>query len=191
MTRFEEVQMRIAESARNFLDIYNMQVFIEQFTLDRESRFFVTLPQMEQPYTISAVVSFLYDTFQTSMSIYKQEDDDELPYEESSLTLEFLIKLPMMTGYPDIDKIFAEIEQEFPDTEPSLLVRETISGSETTKEYEIAYAYDIADEDMSDVALYEEIFEELREMLELVHNRTKFHIDSSWYNEEDDPPQRY
>ncbi|KAF0181970.1 MAG: hypothetical protein FD164_1458 [Nitrospirae bacterium] len=191
MTRFEEVQMRIAESARNFLDIFNMQVFIEQFTLDRESRFFVTLPQMEQPYTISAVVSFMYDTFQTSMSIYKQEDDDELPYEESSLTLEVLIKLPMMTGYPDIDKIFAEIEQEFPDTEPSLLVRETISGSETTKEYEIAYAYDIADEDMSDVALYEEIFEELREMLELAHSRTKFHIDSSWYNEEDDTPQRY
>jgi hypothetical protein len=190
MTRFEEVQMRIAESARNFLDIYNMQVFIEQFTLDRESRFFVTLPEMEQPYTISAVVSFMYDTFQTSMSIYKQEDDD-LPFEESSLTLEFLVKLPMMTGYPDIDKLFAEIEREYPDTEPSLLARETVSGNEVTKEYEIAYAYDIADEDMSDVALYEEIFEELRDILELVYNRTKFYIDSSWYNEEDEPPQRY
>jgi len=39
MTRFEEVQMKIAESAKNYLEIFNMQVFIEQFTLDRESRF--------------------------------------------------------------------------------------------------------------------------------------------------------
>ncbi|HMK42886.1 MAG TPA: hypothetical protein VK445_01975 [Dissulfurispiraceae bacterium] len=191
MTRFEEVQMRIAESARNYLDIYNMQVFIEQFTLDRESRFFVTLPEMAQPYPISAIVSFLYDTYQTSMSIYQPDEDEELPFDENTLTLEFLVKLPMMSGYPDIEKLFAEIEREYPDTEPSLIVREISSGSEMTKEYEIAYSYDVAEEDMTDIALYEEIFEELREMLELLHNRTKFHIDSNWYPEEDDPPRRY
>lgn len=191
VTRFEEVQMRIAESARNYLDIYNMQVFIEQFTLDRESRFFVTLPEMAQPYPISAIVSFLYDTYQTSMSIYQPDEDEELPFDENTLTLEFLVKLPMMSGYPDIEKLFAEIEREYPDTEPSLIVREISSGSEMTKEYEIAYSYDVAEEDMTDIALYEEIFEELREMLELLHNRTKFHIDSNWYPEEDDPPRRY
>ncbi len=40
MARFEEVQMAIAESAKNYLDIYNMQVLIEQFTLDRRRQVF-------------------------------------------------------------------------------------------------------------------------------------------------------
>lgn len=190
MTRFEEVQMRIAESARNFVEIYNMQVFIEQFTLDRESRFFVTLPEMEQPYPISAVISFTYDTFLTSLSMSKPEDD-EPPVEDSSVTIDFVIKLPMMSGYPDIDKLFAEIEREYPDSEPSLVMRETIGGEEVTKEYEINYSYDVNDEDLTDIGLYEEIFEELRDILELLHNRTKFYIDNSWYEGDDDPTQRY
>jgi len=193
MTRFEEVQMRIAESARNFVDIYNMQVFIEQFTLDRESRFFVTLPEMEQPYPITAVISFAYDTFQTSLSMSKQEEEeeDEPQVEDASVTIDFMIKLPMMTGYPDIDKLFAEIEREYPDTEPALVVRETIGGEDVSKEYEINYAYDVSDEDLTDMALYEELFEELRDIMELIFNRTKFYIDNSWYEGEDDPPQRY
>jgi hypothetical protein len=190
MTRFEEVQMRIAESARNFVEIYNMQVFIEQFTLDRESRFFVTLPEMEQPYPISAVISFTYDTFLTSLSMSKPEDD-EPPVEDSSVTIDFVIKLPMMSGYPDIDKLFAEIEREYPDSEPSLVMRETLGGEEVTKEYEINYSYDVNDEDLTDIGLYEEIFEELRDILELLHNRTKFYIDNSWYEGDDDPTQRY
>ena len=42
MTRFEEVQMKLAESSKNFLEVYNIQVFIEQFSLTRESRFSLT-----------------------------------------------------------------------------------------------------------------------------------------------------
>jgi hypothetical protein len=61
MTRFEEVQMKIAESAKSFLEVYNIQVFIEQFSLTRESRFSLTLPAMEEPYPVSAVVSLTYD----------------------------------------------------------------------------------------------------------------------------------
>jgi hypothetical protein len=190
MTRFEEVQMRIAESARNFVDIFNMQVYIEQFSLDRESRFFVTLPDMEQPYPLTAIISFTYDTFQTSLSMSKQEDD-EPQLEEASVTIDFVIKLPAMSGYPDIEKLFSEIEREYPDTDASLIIHETISRDKTSREYEISYAYDVADEDLTDIALYEELFEELRDIMELIFNRIKFYIDNSWYEEDDDSTQQY
>ena len=110
MTRFEEVQMKIAESAKSFLEVYNIQVFIEQFSLTRESRFSLTLPGMEEPYPVSAVVSLTYDVFQTSMSMYddlKPEEDNISS--ENTLELDVIVRLPIMEGYPDIEGLLREI----------------------------------------------------------------------------------
>ena len=151
MTRFEEVQMKIAESAKSFLEVYNIQVFIEQFSLTRESRFSLTLPGMEEPYPVSAVVSLTYDVFQTSMSMYddlKPEEDNISS--ENTLELDVIVRLPIMEGYPDIEGLLREIERQYPETEPVLLVKEFFGAGEPSKEYELSYAYDLESEDITD-----------------------------------------
>jgi hypothetical protein len=185
MTRFEEVQMRIAESAKNYLEIFNMQVFIEQFTLDRESRFSLTLPDMEPPFFISAVVSFTYDAFQTGMTLYEEETDENDMDIDTSLELEFTIKLPLMEGDPAIDELLEEIKEEYPDTEPVLTAKEVLMSDESSKEYEISYIYNIEAEDVMDSELLDQIFNELKDIMQLIYNRTKDYIDLSWYREEE------
>ncbi len=185
MARFEEVQMTIAESAKNHLDIYNMQVLIEQFTLDREGRFSLTLPNMEQPFPVSATVSFVYDAFQTGMTLYEEITTDEDSDVDTSVELEFTIKLPIMKGYPDIEALIDEINEEYPDTEPILMIREIIGSDEPFKEYEIHYSYDIEPEDATDNELFDEIFQELKEIMELIYERTENYIDQSWYSGEE------
>lgn len=185
MARFEEIQMTLAESAKKYLEIYNMQVFIEQFTLDRENKFSLTLPKMGQPFPISATVSFFYDAFQTGVTLYEEDisdgDDNDV---DTSIELEFTVRLPIMEGYPDIEALLDEIEEEYPDAEPYLSIRETYGGEKPFKEHEIIYNYDIGAEDVIDKELFDEIFEELRGILELVYRRTKDYTDLSWYGEE-------
>ncbi|MCL5063077.1 MAG: hypothetical protein M1443_07715 [Nitrospirae bacterium] len=182
MARFEEVQMTIAESAKNYLDIYNMQVLIEQFTLDREGRFSLTLPNMEQPFPVSATLSFIYDAFQTGMTLYEDNTLDENNADvDTSIELEFTVKFPIMKDYPDIESLVEEISEEYPDTEPILTIREIIGGDEPFKEYEMHYSYDIEAEDATDSELFDEIFEELKGIMELIYARTENYIDQSWY----------
>ncbi|MEW6740076.1 MAG: hypothetical protein ACOYU2_04725 [Nitrospirota bacterium] len=185
MARFEEVQMTIAESAKNYLDIYNMQVLIEQFTLDREGRFSLTLPNMEQPFPVSATVSFVYDAFQTGMTLYEESTTDEDSDVDTSVELEFTVKLPIMKDYPDIEALIEEVSEEYPDTEPILTIREIIGSDEPFKEYEIHYSYDIEPEDATDSELFDEIFQELKEIMELIYERTENYIDQSWYSGEE------
>jgi len=54
----------------------------------------------------------------------------------------------------------------------------------------LSYNYSIEAEDILDQELLDELFEELRGVLTVVHNRTKDYIDKSWYREEDDPFKR-
>ena len=197
--RFEEVQMKIAESAKNYLEICNMQVFIEQFRLERESRFSLTLPDMKPPFPVSATVSFTYDVFQTGMTmIYRErEDSDENDSEDSdendsensdendsdvdaSVELDFSIRLPVMEDCPDIEAILEEISEEYPDTEPILISKEIFPDKGPSKDYKISYTYDISLEDVIGGDIFDEIFEELKGILELIHKRTKNYIDSSW-----------
>lgn len=185
MARFEEVQMTIAESAKNYLDIYNMQVLIEQFTLDRESRFSLTLPNIEYPFPVSATVSFVYDAFQTGMTLYEENITDEDSDVDTSIELEFTVRLPIMKDYPDIEALIEEIRMEYPDTEPLLTIREIIGSDESFKEYEIHYSYDIEPEDATDSELFDEIFQELKDIMELIYERTENYIDQSWYNGEE------
>jgi len=183
MLRFEAVQMAVAESAKNFLDIYNMQVFIEQFTLDRESRLYLTLPKTEPPFPVTATASFAYDALQTGMTVYENGNEDS--HDDNSIALDFVIRLPVMEDYPDIEEILEEISEEFPETEPILSTRETFPSIMPSKEYEIFYSYDIDAEDAINTSLLEEIFSELRGIMDLVYKRTKNYIDLSWYRGEE------
>ncbi|MGO9612975.1 MAG: hypothetical protein ACLPX5_08070 [Dissulfurispiraceae bacterium] len=191
MARFEEVQMRLAESAKNFLELYNMQVFVEQFTLDRESKFSLVLPDTEPPFPVTATVSFIYDAFQTGMTLYEDSslDKDEADI-DTSIELDFTVHFPIMKGAPDMRAIIAEIEDAYPDMEPALIVKDIWSDEEPLKEHELSYNYSIEAEDILDQELLDELFEELRGVLTLVHDRTKDYIDKSWYREEDDPFKR-
>ncbi len=195
MARFEELQMKIVESAKNHLEIYNMQVFVEQFNLDREAKIFLTMPYMEQPFPVSATVSFIYDAFQTGLSIYEEgADEEELDVGasaedvDSSIELEFIVNLPIMNNYPNIKTLLEEINEQYPDTESILMVKEIFPNDEfdePTKEYEISYTYDIELEDVADSELLDEIFEDLKGIMELIHKRTKGYLDLSWHRRKD------
>ena len=192
MTRFEEVQMKVAESAKNFLEVYNIQVFIEQFSLTRESRFSLTLPEMQEPYPVSSTVSFTYDVFQTGMSMY---DDIKLEEEgvlaDNTLELDIVVRLPIMEGYPDIEGLLREIEKRYPDSEPVLVVKELFGADAPSKEYEISYGYDIEVGDSLQVEVLDGVFEELKGVMELIYEKTKYNIDQSWYRSDDDTSKGY
>jgi hypothetical protein len=192
MTRFEEVQMKVAESAKNFLEVYNIQVFIEQFSLTRESRFSLTLPEMQEPYPVSSTVSFTYDVFQTGMSMY---DDIKLEEEgvlaDNTLELDIVVRLPIMEGYPDIEGLLREIETRYPESEPVLVVKELFGADAPSKEYEISYGYDIEVGDSLQVEVLDGVFEELKGVMELIYEKTKYNIDQSWYRGDDDISKGY
>jgi len=192
MTRFEEVQMKLAESAKNFLEVYNIQVFIEQFSLSRESRFSLTVPGMEEPYPVFATVAFTYDVFQTGMSMYddmKPEEENLLA--ENTLELDILIRLPVMEGYPDLEGLLRDIERQYPESEPVLVVKEFYGAGLPAKEYEVSYGYDVESDDIPEGDVLDGVFEELRGIMELIYEKTKYNIDQSWYRGEDDPTKEY
>lgn len=186
MPKFEEIQMRIAESAKKYLDIYNIQVLIEQFTLDRESKFSFTLPDIEPPFPVSATVSFTYDAFQTGMTMFSETVFDENTADvDTSIDLEFSINLPIMTIQPDIEAILDEIEEKFPDTEPILISKYIYPSDRDLTEHEISYSFNIESEDLTDSEMFDDIFEELRDILNLLYDKTKDYIDWSWYKGEE------
>lgn len=190
MTRFEEVQMRLAEASRNHLDVVTIQVFIEQFSLVRECRFSLTLPGMEDPYPVLATVSYTYDVFQSGVSMYPEDaKEDEPDYADNSIQLDVAIRFPVMEGYPDIEGILREVERQYSESEPTLVVKEFIGGGEPSKEYELSYGFDLDPDDVTDNGVMEGIFEELRGVMDLVYDKTRYHIDLSWYRNEDDPPK--
>jgi len=191
MTRFEEAQMKIAEACKNHLEVFNIQVFIEQFSLARESRFSVTLPDMEEPYPVSAQISFIYDVFQTGMSMYGEIRQEEENLNDNLLELDILIRLPMLEGYFDIEGLLRDIEKMYPDSEPVLVSKEYIGAGEQSREYEISYGYDIDVEEPLQADTLDNIFDELHNIMELIYNKTKFHIDQSWYKGEDDSAKGY
>lgn len=182
MLRFEELQMNIVEAAKNFFDIINMQVFLEQFSLDRESKIFLALPHLE-PVFLSATASFIYDAHETSMSLFDDEDINN-PL-DTSINLNLNIKLPQLEDFPNMEEIIEEISEAYPDTEPMLIAKETFPAIRTSKEYEIFYNYDIDITDELDNTILEEIFEELREVMDLIYQRIRNYIDNPWERSEE------
>lgn len=107
MIRFEELQMRIMDAAKNYLDVYEMSTLIEQYSLNKESRLSMTLPEIKPPYPISATVSFSYNAHQTSFSILFDEDEveDESENFENMVEVEVVINLPFLEGYNQLREL--------------------------------------------------------------------------------------
>jgi hypothetical protein len=115
------------------------------------------------------------------MTLYEESTTDENSDVDTFIELEFTIRLPFMDDYPDIEALIDEISEEYPDTDPILTIKEIIGDDEPFKDYEIYYSYDIDAEDATDSELYDEIFEELKDIMELIYERTEKYIDLSWY----------
>ena len=187
MARFEEVQMLLAESAKEHLELFNMQVFIEQFTLDRESRLSLSLYELDPPFPVSATVSFTYDAFQTGATLYDDAPDHEHSTDvDTSVEIEFSVHLPIMVGSPDIQALADELKEAYPDVDPVLIKKDIVSQEGVIREYELGYSYTIEAVDILDKELVSEIFEELKGVLDTVNRRTKKYIDKSWYRSEGD-----
>ncbi|WP_353683683.1 hypothetical protein V4D30_07310 [Thermodesulfovibrio sp. 3907-1M] len=187
MIRFEELQMRIMDAAKNYLDVYDMSTYIEQYSLNKESKLLMTLPEIKPPYPISATVSFSYDAHQTSSSFLYDEEDQNSDEFENMVEIEFVINLPFIEGYNHISELFEEIVNEYPELDMVLVKKEFI-GKDLMEgeEYEIAYSYPASQEELKDLQFYEEIFFELSNILRTIYERTRFYIDMSWYSAEDE-----
>jgi hypothetical protein len=183
MARFEELQMMLVESATKYLDLYSMQVFTEQFTLDRESKIFLTLQDMEPPYLISTSVSYTFDAFQTGLSLFREENDDDSDI-DSTVDLDFNIKLPALRNYPDITSLYESVADMLEDTDAGLTTREYLDTEGSFKEYEITYSYEIDQGEDLDPELFDEIFSELKEVMDYIYHKTEAYIDMSWYGPE-------
>ncbi|MCX8028154.1 MAG: hypothetical protein N3A62_09945 [Thermodesulfovibrionales bacterium] len=185
MARFEELQMMLVESATRHLDLYSMQVFTEQFTLDRESKIFLTLQDMESPYLITAMVSYTFDAFQTGHSLYwdeNEDDEDELePAVDTTVDLEFKINIPVLTNYSIMESLYEKVLSRLEDTDVEMVCKEftTINGS--FKEYELTYYYDIDYVGGLDAEMFDDIFKELKDTMEFIYKETDDYIDMSWY----------
>ncbi len=189
MIRFEELQMRIMDAAKNYLDVYEMSTLIEQYSLNKESKLLMTLPEIKPPYPINAAISFSYNAHQTSFSMLFDEDEVEEESEnfENMVEIDVVISLPFLEEYSHVRDLFEEIVNEYPDLDPVLIRKEffrkdLIEG----QEYEIVYSYMVGGEELKDLQFYEEIFFELSNILRTIYEKTKFYIDMSWYRTEED-----
>lgn len=184
--RFEELQMRMMEAAKNYLELYEMATLIEQYTLNKESRLSMTLSELKPPYPISATVSFSYDAQQTSYSLFSEFDEDEEIFEDA-IELDVTINLPFLEGYNNINELFEEIANQYPELDPVLVKKEFFRKDLLNgEEYEIVYSYIIGNEELNDNSFYEEFFFDLSNILKTIYNKNKFFIETSWYREQED-----
>ncbi|MCX7988769.1 MAG: hypothetical protein N2647_04940 [Thermodesulfovibrio sp.] len=188
MLRFEELQMKIMDAAKNYLDVFDMATLIEQYSLNKESRLSMTLPELKPPYPLSATVTFSYDAQQTSFSLMFNEDEEEEENEFGDIVeVDISISLPFLEGYNNVAELFEEIVNTNPDLDPVLVKKEffrkdMING----EEYEIVYSYIIDGEELKDTQIYEDMFFELNNILRTIYDKTRYFIEMSWYREHEE-----
>ncbi len=185
MIRFEELQMRIMDAAKNYLEVFDMATLVEQYSLNKESKLSMTLSEIKPPYPISATVSFSYDVHQTSSSVFLDEElEDEF---DNAVEIDVIINIPHIDGYNDIAELFEEINAEYGDLEPVLVKKEFYRKDLIeAEEYEISYSYIIGGEELRDLQFFEEMFFELSNILRLIYEKMKFFLDMTWYRERED-----
>ncbi|MCS7215460.1 MAG: hypothetical protein RMI30_00230 [Thermodesulfovibrio sp.] len=189
MIRFEELQMRIVDAAKNYLNLYDMATFVEQYSLNKESRLSMTLPEIKPPYPLIATVSFSYNAHQTSFSMLSDEEDAEEDSEnlENMIEVDIVINLPFIDGYTQIRDLFEEITNEYPYLDLVLVRREFLRKDLIEgEEFEIVYSYLVGGNELKDLQFYEDVFFELSNILRKIYEKTRFYIDMSWYRSEDD-----
>ncbi len=186
--RFEELQMRLMDAAKNYLDVYEMSTLVEQYSLNKESRLSMTLPELKPPYPLSATITFSYDAEQTSFSL--TFDDEEVDEEEDFtdiVEIDVTIHLPFLEGYNNVSDLFEEIVNDNPDLDPVLIKKEFFRKDMMNgEEYEIIYSYIIGGEELKDPEFYEELFFDLSNILRGIYEKTRFFIEMSWYREQED-----
>ncbi|MCX8034138.1 MAG: hypothetical protein N3A00_02330 [Thermodesulfovibrio sp.] len=188
MLRFEELQMKIMDAAKNYLDVFDMATLIEQYSLNKESRLSMTLPELKTPYPLSATVTFSYDAQQTSYSLmFNEDEDDEEEEFGDMIDVEVAISLPYLEGYNNIAELFEEIVNNNPELDPVLVKKEFFRKDMTNgEEYEILYSYIIGGEELKDNQFYEDMFFQLSNILRNIYEKTRFYIEMSWYREHEE-----
>lgn len=188
MLRFEELQMKIMDAVKNYLDVFDMATSIEQYSLNKESRLFMTLPELKPPYPLSATVTFSYDAQQTSYSLMSSDEEDNEDEElENMIEVDVAISLPYLEGYNKIHELFEEIANNYPELDPMLIKKEFFKRDMINgEEYEIVYSYFIGGEELKDNQIYEDMFIELTNILRSIYNKTKFLIEMSWDREHEE-----
>lgn len=186
MLRFEELQMKIMDAAKNYLEVYDMATLIEQYSLNKESRLSMTLPELKPPYPFSATVTFSYDAQQTSASLLYDEESGEEEMDDI-VEVDISINLPFLEGYNNVSELFEEIVNNNPEIDPVLIKKEFFRKDLlNAEEYEIVYSYVIGGEELKDSQLYEDIFFELSNILRGIYDKTRFFIEMSWYREHEE-----
>jgi len=188
--RFEELQMRLMDAAKNYFDVYEMSTLVEQYSLNKESRLSMTLPELKPPYPLSATITFSYDAEQTSFSLSfddEEFDEDDEELFSDAVEIDVTIHLPFLDGYNNVSELFEEIFNDNADLDPVLIKKEffrkdMING----EEYEIIYSYVIGSEELKDPEFYEELFFDLNNILRSIYEKTKFFIEISWYRDKED-----
>lgn len=174
------------DSAKNYLDVYEVATYIEQYSLNKECKLLMTLPELKPPYPISATVSFSYDAQQTSFSLIFNEEEDEEDFEDM-VEFDISINLPFLEGYNNVAELFEEVINNNPELDPVLVKKEFFrKDSINGEEYEIIYTHVIGGEELRDNQLYDDIFLELSDILRIIYEKNKFFIESTWYKEEED-----
>jgi hypothetical protein len=186
--RFEELQMRLMDAAKNYFDVYEMSTLVEQYSLNKESRLSMTLPELKPPYPLSATITFSYDAQQTSFSLTfdDEEGDDEEDFTDI-VEIDVTIHLPFLEGYNNVSEIYEEIVNDNPELDPVLIKKEFFRKDIMNgEEYEIIYSYIIGGEELKDPEFYEELFFDLSNILRGIYEKTRFFIEMSWYREQED-----
>ncbi len=186
MIRFEELQMKIMDASKNYLEVFDMSTLIEQYTLNKESRLSMTLPDLRAPYPFLATVTFSYDAQQTSYSLIDEDEEGSESLSEM-VEIDINISLPFLEGYNNISELFEEISNTYPDIDAVLVKKEFFRKDGINgEEYEILYSYILDNEEIKDEQTYEDIFFELSNILRTIYEKTKFYIEMSWYTENED-----
>lgn len=188
MLRFEELQMRLMDAAKNYFDVYEMSTLVEQYSLNKESRLSMTLPELKPPYPLSATITFSYDAQQTSFSLTfdDEEGDDEEDFTDI-VEIDVTIHLPFLEGYNNVSELYEEIVNDNPELDPVLIKKEFFRKDMMNgEEYEIIYSYIIGGEELKDPEFYEELFFDLSNILRGIYEKTRFFIEMSWYREQED-----
>jgi hypothetical protein len=180
--------MKIMDAVKNYLDVFDMATSIEQYSLNKESRLFMTLPELKPPYPLSATVTFSYDAQQTSYSLMSSDEEDNEDEElENMIEVDVAISLPYLEGYNKIHELFEEIANNYPELDPMLIKKEFFKRDMINgEEYEIVYSYFIGGEELKDNQIYEDMFIELTNILRSIYNKTKFLIEMSWDREHEE-----
>ena len=186
--RFEELQMRLMDAAKNYFDVYEMSTLVEQYSLNKESRLSMTLPELKPPYPLSATITFSYDAQQTSFSLTfdDEEGDDEEDFTDI-VEIDVTIHLPFLEGYNNVSELYEEIVNDNPELDPVLIKKEFFRKDIMNgEEYEIIYSYIIGGEELKDPEFYEELFFDLSNILRGIYEKTRFFIEMSWHREQED-----